>query len=106
MAEAALNVLSLTAPEANRSRTAVACSHCGLPCLTTAVSVGEKHFCCSGCQTVYEILTENGLGQFYELSANAGVTVQRPTDRERFLFLDEPAMRERPSISPMARPAG
>jgi len=95
MAEAALNVLSLTAPEANRTRTAVACSHCGLPCLTTAVSIGEKHFCCSGCQTVYEILTENGLGQFYELSANAGVTVKRPTRRERFLFLDEPAMRER-----------
>lgn len=72
-----------------------ACVHCGLPCRETAVSAGEKHFCCSGCQTVYEILTENGLGHFYELNERAGVTIKRQTRHEQFLFLDEPAVREK-----------
>jgi Cu+-exporting ATPase len=95
MAEAALNVLPLATPEATRSRAATTCTHCGLPCLTTAVQTDDKHFCCTGCQTVYEILTENGLGQFYELSENAGVTIKRQARRDQFLFLDEPAVRER-----------
>jgi Cu+-exporting ATPase len=95
MAEAALNVLPLAAPEATRSRTTAACAHCGLPCLTTAVHVADKHFCCTGCQTVFEILTENGLGHFYELNERAGVTIKSPARADRFLFLDEPAVREK-----------
>ena len=53
------------------------------------------HFCCTGCQTVYEILTENGLSHFYELNEKAGVQIKRPSRREQFLFLDEPAVREK-----------
>ena len=75
MAEAALNALPLATPEASRSRTTTACVHCGLPCRDTAVSTRGQHFCCTGCQTVYEILTENGLSHFYELSDRAGVTM-------------------------------
>jgi len=59
------------------------------------VSSSGRHFCCSGCQTVYEILTENGLSHFYELNDRAGVTIQRRTHREQFLFLDEPSVREK-----------
>jgi len=72
-----------------------ACIHCGLPCLTTAATKGDKHFCCTGCQTVYEILTENGLTHFYELNEKAGVQIKRPSRREQFLFLDEPVIREK-----------
>ncbi|MFN3408531.1 MAG: heavy metal translocating P-type ATPase [Limisphaerales bacterium] len=95
MAEATLSLPRLAAPDATRVREAVACAHCGLPCLTTRVQKADKHFCCAGCQTVYEILTENGLGQFYQLSDNAGVTIQRTTRRDQFRYLDEPAVRER-----------
>jgi len=77
------------------TRSEVACVHCGLPCRETAVSCGDKNFCCSGCQTVYEILTENGLSHFYELNDRAGVTIRRKTRREQFLYLDEPAVREK-----------
>jgi Cu+-exporting ATPase len=82
-------------PIGTEQRAAAACVHCGLPCRGTAVRKGGKDFCCAGCQTVYEILTENGLGHFYELSANAGVKIQRTPRREQFLFLDEPAVREK-----------
>ena len=88
--------ITATQPSApSPSSAAAACVHCGLPCLSTAVIVADKSFCCSGCQTVYEILTENGLGHFYELNERAGVTIKRPTRREQFLFLDEPAVREK-----------
>ena len=95
MAEATLPISSFAAADAARVREAVACAHCGLPCLTTRVRKADKHFCCAGCQTVYEILTENGLGQFYQLSDNAGVTIRRTTRRDQFRYLDEPAVRER-----------
>lgn len=73
----------------------MACVHCGLPCLATAVAKNDKNFCCTGCQTVYEILTENGLSHFYELNERAGVQIKRTSAREQFLFLDEPAVREK-----------
>ncbi|MEY4387002.1 MAG: hypothetical protein RLY20_2285 [Verrucomicrobiota bacterium] len=94
MSEAALNISALTVSPDNKSA-AASCAHCGLPCLTTAVRAHDKDFCCTGCQTVFEILTENGLTQFYELSDKAGVQIKRPTRREQFLFLDEPAVREK-----------
>ena len=73
MSEATLELTSLAAVPAVEPAEAVACVHCGLPCLATAVAKADKHFCCTGCQTVYEILTENGLSHFYELNERAGV---------------------------------
>lgn len=73
----------------------MACFHCGTACADSAFSKGDKAFCCHGCQTVYELLAENGLGQFYELSQDAGRRVERPADTEKFRFLDEPSVRAR-----------
>lgn len=77
------------APSAAR----VVCFHCGSPCPANPPRQAEKAFCCTGCRTVFEILTENGLGHFYDLGPQAGVRLSRPTPRERFKYLDEPAVR-------------
>jgi len=95
MSEAALNITTLAAAPSVESGAVASCVHCGLPCLATAVTKNDKNFCCSGCKTVYEILTENGLGHFYELNERAGVQIKRPSHREQFLSLDEPAVREK-----------
>ncbi|MEO5978599.1 MAG: heavy metal translocating P-type ATPase metal-binding domain-containing protein [Chryseolinea sp.] len=42
------------------------CFHCGEPCESTSVFDG-KSFCCQGCKTVYEILNENDLCEYYEI---------------------------------------
>ena len=55
----------------------------------------DKAFCCQGCLTVFQILNENGLADFYNLSENAGVRVKAGGSVERFAFVDEPAVRER-----------
>jgi Cu+-exporting ATPase len=44
---------------------------------------------------VFELLTENGLGEFYSLSDIAGVRISRAAGADQFKFLDEPAVRER-----------
>jgi Cu+-exporting ATPase len=80
---------------AHQAREKLACFHCGTLCRDNAFSSGEKCFCCHGCQTVFELLAENGLTEFYQLSATAGVRVKATTQIDRFKFLDEPAVWER-----------
>lgn len=53
-----------------------------------------RDFCCHGCCTVFELLQENGLGDFYRLADRPGVQVKQATARDRFAFLDEPAVRD------------
>ncbi len=82
--------------DASTARPAVgACFHCGLACAGGSFALGEKSFCCQGCRTVFELLTENGLENYYQLSETAGVRVKQVASADQFKFLDEPAVRER-----------
>ena len=47
--------------------TSTLCFHCGLECPDEKVKIEEKFFCCNGCKTVYKILEENNLCQYYDL---------------------------------------
>jgi len=50
-----------------RARTNLAsavCLHCGTPFRPTE---HQPDYCCSGCQFVHDLITKNGLGQFYDL---------------------------------------
>ncbi len=71
------------------------CFHCGLSCRDSAFQLDEKSFCCQGCRTVFELLTENGLGDYYTLGESAGIRVKAPAQVDQFKFLDESAVRER-----------
>ena len=71
------------------------CFHCGTLCRAGVFEVADKAFCCRGCQTVFEILTDNGLTDFYQLSDSAGVKINATASEDQFKFLDEPAVRER-----------
>ncbi len=75
-------------------RATVKCFHCGTGCRDGSFSRGDKSFCCQGCLTVFELLSENGLGEFYALSSDAGVRVQA-TRADQFKYLDATAVRER-----------
>jgi Cu+-exporting ATPase len=71
------------------------CFHCGTLCRGNVFTLEDKSFCCHGCCTVFEILSANGLTDFYKLSETAGVRITAPAKNEQFKFLDEPAVRER-----------
>lgn len=74
---------------------AKACSHCGLPCESGAHRLEEKYFCCAGCRTVFELLTGNGLTDFYELGKSAGMEFKRPPGDGDYAYLDDPQVAER-----------
>ncbi|MFN8415471.1 MAG: heavy metal translocating P-type ATPase metal-binding domain-containing protein [Cytophagaceae bacterium] len=66
----------------------VHCAHCGDECSQNDILWEDKHFCCSGCQTVYELLDQNDLCNYYELDAKPGIKV-RPSVSEQYSYLDD-----------------
>jgi len=47
----------------------IPCSHCHLEFEPSVmIREGERYFCCNGCQGVFHLLQEEGLGSFYEKS--------------------------------------
>ncbi len=50
------------------------CYHCGLNCKDDSFKNEDKLFCCNGCQSVYDILQENNLCQYYNLAKMSGNT--------------------------------
>jgi Cu+-exporting ATPase len=66
------------------------CYHCGDDCLTGDYMVEDKHFCCHGCKSVYQVLSENKLCSYYNYNEHPGATRAR-TDK-RFDYLSEPSI--------------
>ncbi|MDO6429473.1 heavy metal translocating P-type ATPase metal-binding domain-containing protein [Flavitalea sp. BT771] len=65
----------------------ITCYHCGDPCLSTPVTLGEKAFCCEGCKTVYQLLDHGGLCEYYRLNDKPGVPRTDPGHKDKFAFL-------------------
>ncbi|MBS3739350.1 MAG: heavy metal translocating P-type ATPase metal-binding domain-containing protein, partial [Psychroflexus sp.] len=63
------------------------CYHCGDPCQPTDIEAYDKHFCCHGCKTVYEIFSENNLSCYYDLEDTPGQTP--PEIEGKYDFLDQ-----------------
>ena len=69
----------------------VLCFHCGERCDEQIHLVDEKAFCCQGCSTVYQILQDNQLGNYYRLQNHPGSRGIEAT--ERFDYLDNPTIK-------------
>lgn len=80
--------------ESNLTHTATSltCYHCGQPCQEEVLRKDERNFCCYGCQTVYDILQENDLCEYYDFEKNPGIT-QKKIDKDAFAYLDEETIR-------------
>lgn len=62
------------------------CYHCGASNGKAPKIFDEKHFCCNGCKTVYEILSNNELGCYYDLQSTPGTI---PSDiKGKFNYLE------------------
>lgn len=68
-------------------KTALQCYHCGEICDTSFTS-DKKYFCCDGCKFVYQLLQENDLCNYYELSERPGIKVRGKFSSQRFAYLD------------------
>lgn len=70
------------------------CYHCGEPCSDEQFSLDDKVFCCYGCKTVFEILNENDLCEYYSFDEKPGVTLRHVSD-ESYAYLDEASVRRK-----------
>ncbi|MFY0591115.1 heavy metal translocating P-type ATPase [Roseivirga sp.] len=63
------------------------CYHCGDECSEDKIVLDDKKFCCNGCKTVFEVLNENDLCDYYTLEETPGVN-QKNEHNTLFDFLD------------------
>jgi Cu+-exporting ATPase len=68
---------------------ATRCYHCGEDCDESPIIVNDKHFCCQGCKTVYEIINKNNLCSYYELDNNPGINQKQVIREGKFDFLND-----------------
>ena len=62
----------------------VLCYHCGDK-IKTRINFDEKAFCCTGCKTVYEIFSSNGLDSYYDLEKSPGASPKEFEGKYDFL---------------------
>ena len=73
--------------EATSTQPTTTCAHCGDPCPNPKTST-TTNFCCAGCKTVYELIHNHGLAQFYDLSEKPGNSLKSLQTAE-FDYLDQ-----------------
>jgi len=69
------------------------CYHCGLEMSESeTVWFDEKPFCCNGCKTVYEILNQNQLSQYYKINETPGLKTDQVDEeiKQKYAYLDKP----------------
>jgi P-type Cu+ transporter len=74
--------------------TAAVCYHCGQACEEEPITIADKSFCCNGCKTVYEILNENNLCDYYTFDQNPGTSL-RFVPNETYQFLNEASVKKK-----------
>ncbi|MEP3390558.1 MAG: heavy metal translocating P-type ATPase metal-binding domain-containing protein, partial [Reichenbachiella sp.] len=63
------------------------CYHCGEDCQSEPLWHNDHAFCCFGCQTVFELLSENDLCEYYSFENNPGNQLSHFI-KDKYLFLD------------------
>lgn len=89
-----MSVSVLLQPQ-NPPVTALTCFHCHEACPDERLHIGDKHFCCQGCQMVYEILNTHNLCEFYDLDKNAGQSLKNQRFAKNYAYLDDPELQEK-----------
>jgi P-type Cu+ transporter len=66
----------------------IKCFHCGDDCRDESISANDKIFCCTGCKTVYEMLNQNQLCNYYTIENSPGISPKNLPVR-KFDYLDD-----------------
>lgn len=66
----------------------ILCSHCGENCPDDSIQLNELNFCCTGCKSVYSILNQHQLSNYYCLNEMPGHSMNE-THTSKFQYLDD-----------------
>lgn len=75
-------------------KTETTCFHCGDYLPSDIIYFEDKPFCCQGCKTVYEVLAQGGLCDYYSINKNPGLKQSKISEKD-FGFLDDPGIQSR-----------
>ncbi len=64
------------------------CVHCGEDCGKHPVEWEQQSFCCYGCKTVYQILKEKDLKQYYDIAPMPGIRIETEDSESKYAYLD------------------
>ena len=70
------------------SLTILKCKHCGDDCPDDHPIFEDNDFCCQGCQIIYSVLKDNGLGDYYSFQETPGIS-QKSVNSKNYYFLDD-----------------
>jgi len=70
------------------------CFQCGDSCKSEEMRIDDHLLCSEGCKTVYQILQENALCQYYSMDEKAGLKMDKPLSPGKYAFLDNPELSE------------
>jgi len=65
------------------------CYHCGDIVRSTEIHFENKVFCCEGCKTVFAILSEKDLCNYYVIDKNAGIKKETLNSIQKYNYLDD-----------------
>ncbi|MBI9072826.1 MAG: heavy metal translocating P-type ATPase metal-binding domain-containing protein [Melioribacteraceae bacterium] len=79
----------LTETKPRKELNKISCFHCGEDCADKSIAIGEKYFCCNGCKTVFELLSDNNLCNYYQIEDTPGISQLKPIVKNKFEYLDD-----------------
>lgn len=71
------------------------CYHCGDEVFNSQNTINEKKFCCNGCKTVYQIINENDLCEYYSLENTPGLKQNNIYRKGKFDILNNPNVKSK-----------
>ena len=69
------------------------CYHCGASC-DNSIPVEDKFFCCAGCKMVFQLLDDNGMCNYYDLSEMPGISAKGIFTSDKYNYLDSIAIQD------------
>lgn len=67
----------------------ITCMHCGNDIAGDVIIFNNYNFCCKGCKSVYKLLQENNLCNYYNFEEGKGISIKQPVSGIRFNYLDD-----------------
>lgn len=74
--------------------TETTCYHCGEDCDDKPIVLQNHAFCCEGCKTVYEILQQSELGEYYALEQSPG-SKRAKANADKWKILESDTIRKK-----------
>jgi Cu+-exporting ATPase len=68
--------------------TQTSCFHCGEK-IENSITFDNKKFCCTGCKSVYQLLNNNDLCDYYNISDNPGQQLNQQSNNKQYDILDD-----------------